>query len=57
MPDSEISFGQTSFDYKNLSAFADFIHEVRFRIPLKNASVAFTDISYFVPELNRMKNN
>jgi hypothetical protein len=57
MPDSEISFGQTSLDYKNLSAFTDFIHEVRFRIPMKNASVAFSDISYFVPELGRLKNN
>lgn len=57
MSDSEISFGQTSLDYKNLSAFTDFIHEVRFRIPMKNASVAFSDISYFVPELGRLKNN
>ncbi|MBN2765618.1 MAG: translocation/assembly module TamB domain-containing protein [Paludibacteraceae bacterium] len=56
MPDSKIKFAKTELLYDSLGAFSNYIHKVRWNIPVEVARVAFSDIRYLVPGISGLNN-
>lgn len=57
LPESNIVLNNIELKYDSIGSFKDFANKVKWSFPLQKSEIAFNDIIYFLPKLNKFEDS